>query len=253
MSQLAVLMCACNAERFIGEAITSILKQTYQDFEFIIIENGSSDRTFDIIQSFGDPRIKAFQSPLKRLTFNLNYGLLQTKAKYVARMDADDISMPERLELQMKYLIEHPETTVLGTAIELFGDDISSKTIILPTTDNEIRRKLPFIFSICHPSVIFQREAILKCGGYEGKYAQDLFLWLKLSKFKTVKFANLSEPLLKYRIHHDQIKGLKNAYISVATGLLKEALSESSFKYLCASIFMFIKMIFRASKAGIIR
>ncbi len=156
-------------------------------------------------------------------------------------MDADDISKPERLGRQITYLDTRPDITVLGTAFELFGDDIQTKVVTLPTTDKQIRRRLPFVFSICHPTVIFRRKVILKHGGYlGGKHCEDLDLWLRLSRDKAVKFANLREPLFKYRMSLGQIKG-------VASILFKEALVQNSPYLFSAFVFACLK-IFRASK-----
>jgi len=225
----AVLLCAHNGELFIKEAIESILSQTYKDFEFIIVENCSTDNTWQIIKSYTDHRVKAFQTNFKQLSFNLNYALMQTKAEYVARMDADDIAKPQRLEHQIAYLEANPEIDVLGTAYELFGDEDEGKIIILPATGKAIRRRLPFRFCFCHPSVMFKRETILKCGGYHGaKFCQDMDLWLRLSRDKTIKFANLQEPLIRYRIHPDQAKGKREVDIIGASLLFREALVQKS-------------------------
>ncbi len=227
--EAAVLLCAYNGESFIAEAIESILNQTYKDFEFIIVENCSTDNTWQIIKSYTDPRIKAFQTNFKQLSFNLNYGLMQTKAEYIARMDADDIAKPQRLERQIAYLEAHPDIDVLGTAYELLGNNDEGKIITLPATDKSIRRRLPFRFCFCHPSVIFKREAILNHGGYQGaKFCQDMDLWLRLSQDKTIKFANLQEPLLRYRIHPDQAKGRREVDIIGASLLFREALVQRS-------------------------
>jgi glycosyltransferase involved in cell wall biosynthesis len=246
--KLAVLMCAHNSEMFIRDAIESILNQTYSDYEFIIVENGSTDKTWDIIRSYDDSRIKAFKTELAQLIFNLNYGLLQTDAKLIARMDTDDISEPERLERQMKYLDSYPEVCVLGTALKLFGNNIKSKVIILPETDKKIRRKMPFFFSICHPTVIFRRETIIKYGGYiSGKHCEDLDLWLRLSRDKSIKFANLPDVLLKYRINSSQIKGRVEGYAGAAGTLISESLIQKSPRLFLASLFTCLK-IFKSSK-----
>jgi glycosyltransferase involved in cell wall biosynthesis len=222
-------MCACNSESFLREAMESILGQTYRDFEFLIIENGSTDSTWDIIESYADPRIRAFQTSLKQLTFNLNFGLIQTKADYVARMDADDIAEPARIARQVEYLDAHPDVAVLGTVFELFGVCQRRRVVTLPTADRAIRWRLPFSFSICHPTVMFRREVILRTAGYrDGVFCEDLDLWLRLSRDRSVKFANLDEPLLKYRVHPEQVKGRREGYISVASVLFKESLIRRS-------------------------
>jgi len=236
-------MCARDAECFIGEAIESILGQTYRDFEFLIVENGSTDGTWDIIKSYSDRRIRAFRTPLRQLTFNLNFGLMQTKADYIARMDADDIAERTRIARQIEYLDAHLDIAVLGTAFELFGACRRKKEVILPTADRAIRRRLPFRFSVCHPTVMFRREVILQHAGYrDGVFCEDLDLWLRLSRDRSVKFANLEEPLLKYRVHPGQVKGRREGYIGIASVLFKESLIQRSPQLFAGFILSLLKL-----------
>jgi len=242
--KVAVLMCCHNSQSYIRESIESILDQTYSDFEFIIVENGSTDRTWEIINSYDDPRIKTFKTDLVQLVFNLNYGLLQTRAEFIARMDSDDISSPRRLERQIAYLDAHPEVAVLGTAFKLFGDGITDRVVSVPVSDKHIRRRLPFVFSICHPTVVFRKTVILKHGGYlGGTHCEDLDLWLRVSRDKAVKFANLDESLLEYRISPSQVKGSVEGYAGVAGILCKEAIVQKSprlfFAFVCACLKVF--------------
>jgi O86/O127-antigen biosynthesis beta-1,3-galactosyltransferase len=242
--KVAVLLCASNAEKFIREAIESILNQTYRDFEFIIVENGSTDNTWNIIKSYKDSRIKAFQIPLRQLTFALNFGLIQTKAEYIARMDADDIAMPQRIAFQAAHLDANPDVAVLGTAVEFFYEKKPSKNIALPLTDRDIRRRLPFFFSICHPSVMFRRFVIMDVGGYCNKInCEDFDLWIRLIRDPKIKFANLPDSLLRYRVHSDQIKGTYISYMGVAGVLLWEALYQKSPRLFLACVFTCLKMI----------
>lgn len=225
--KVAVLLCAHNSEKYIKEAIDSILAQTYKDFEFIIVENASTDKTWEIIQSYKDTRIKAFQTPIKQLSFNLNFGMAQTKAEYIARMDADDIARPDRLARQVEFLESCPDVCVLGSAFEFFGD--KNKLVRMPQTDSQIRRNLPFRFCFCHPSVMFRRKTILDAGGYQGsRFCQDVDLWLRLSRDKNIKFANLPDVLLDYRVHPNQAKGSRECFIINSGQLFKEALIQKS-------------------------
>jgi glycosyltransferase involved in cell wall biosynthesis len=241
--KVAVLLCVSNAELFIREAVESILNQTYSDFEFIIVENGSLDNTWGIIKSYKDARIKAFQVPLKQLTFSLNYGLIQTKAEYIARMDADDIAMPDRIASQVAHLDANPDVAVLGTAIEFFNGEKPLKTITFPLTDRDIRRRLPFFFSICHPSVMFRRAAVMEAGGYTGRHNEDFELWLWLMRNKNIKFANLPGALLMYRIHSGQIKGARESYAAAFGALLREAVCLKSPRLLFAAVFTCLKSV----------
>ncbi|MBN1456567.1 MAG: hypothetical protein JW912_01795, partial [Sedimentisphaerales bacterium] len=123
----------------------------------------------------------------------------------------------------------HSEVDVLGTAFELFGDNNKDKTFILPETDKAIRKRLPFRFCFCHPSVMFKRELVLAHGGYQGgRYCQDVDLWLRLSRDKSVKFANLREVLLEYRIHPGQAKWSRETGILNASQLFRESLMQRS-------------------------
>ena len=247
--KIAVLMCACNAEQHIKEAIDSILNQTFTDFEFIIVENGSIDKTQNIISSYSDSRIRAFQTKIKQLACNLNYGLKQTHAELIARMDADDISKPTRLQEQVRFLEQNPDVAVVGTAFEVFGKDTRNKIIAMPVQDKTIRRCLPFRFCFCHPSVMFRKEIIENAGGYKAQGpCQDIELWLRLARDKKIKFANLKNPLLKYRIHQDQVKGKKQGYKAAATYLFQEAVLQKSLLLLLGSLFTSFKAFFRAYK-----
>jgi glycosyltransferase involved in cell wall biosynthesis len=229
-AKVAVLLCAHNAERYIKEAVDSILAQSFKNFEFIIVENGSTDKTWEIIKSFKDSRIKAFQTPIKQLSFNLNFGMLQTEAEYIARMDADDVARPQRLQRQVAFLDSHPDIDVVGAAFELFGENLNKRKIVLmPQSDSQIRKKLPFRFCFCHPTVMFRRDTILAAGGYQGSSScQDVDLWLRLSRDKNIKFANLPDVLLDYRIHSGQAKGSRECFIINSSQLFKEALIQKS-------------------------
>ena len=122
MPKLSVIMPAYNAEKYIGEAIESILNQTFTDFEFIIIDDGSSDHTADIIKGFHDERIRFIQNEKNSGVANtLNKGLELSQGEYIARMDADDISLPARFEKQVAFMEANPDVAVVGCGIELFG------------------------------------------------------------------------------------------------------------------------------------
>jgi glycosyltransferase involved in cell wall biosynthesis len=243
-AKVAVLMCVHNGERFIREAIESVLGQTYKDFEFIIVENGSTDATWHIVQSYADSRIRSFRTPLKQLTFNLNFGLLQTQADYIARMDADDIAKPQRLSQQIAYMDAHPEVSVLGSAFEVLSTETGiTNTVVPPGTDVAIRRRLPFRFVICHPTVMFRRQVVLAHAGYRDSiFCEDIDLWLRLSRDRTIRFANLEEPLLTYRLHAGQIRGRREGYVAVSSILLRESLVQRSPRLFAAFLFSLVKL-----------
>lgn len=229
-AKIAVVMAAHNAQDYIAAAMESILAQTYSDFEFIIVENASDDSTWDIINSYTDERIRAFQTPLKQLSYNLNFGISHTFAEYIARMDCDDVALPERLKIQAEFLDANPGTGVVGSAFRIFGgSEKQNKTITMPQTDKQIRKAMPFRFCLCHPSVMFRRETVVNIGGYQGnRFCQDLDLWLRLSRDKTVRFANIPRVLLQYRIHPAQAKGTKECFAINSAQILREALIRKS-------------------------
>ncbi len=201
---VSVVMSAYNAEKYIKEAIDSILGQTFTDFEFIIINDGSTDGTLKIIKSYKDPRIVLISRKNKGLVASLNEGIERARGKYIARMDADDISMPERFEKQVEYLESHPEVGVVssfvkmvdpdGNDIGIWQDDVATKTYEEIT--NMIVKKNCF----SHPSVVI-RTKIIKHYKYRNiKAAEDYELWLRMVSDGIV-LAKIPEFLYLYRQH----------------------------------------------------
>ncbi|KAB2888961.1 MAG: glycosyltransferase [Desulfobulbaceae bacterium] len=238
----SVVMCVNNSELFINEAIDSILNQTFVDFDFIIVENCSTDRSLDIILSYKDIRIKLYRTPIRNLSYNLNFGLLQADSKYIVRMDSDDISHSKRLEKQIEYLENNPDVAIVGSAIRIInGKNSDTKIITLPLENSAIRRRLPYKIAICHPSVTIRRDILLSYNGYEQtRYCQDIELWLRMARNPGVKFANLKDVLLDYRIHDFQSKSTGEAYYNNISILVKEALIQKRMSLLLAA---FLKLI----------
>lgn len=248
---ISVVMPVYNSETYLQESANSILNQTYTNFEFIVINDGSTDRSLDILTEYlrKDNRIAIINQQNSGLSNSLNRGIELSRSNLIARMDADDIAEPTRLEEQVNFIDQNPQVVVLGTAFLLFGGNIESKIVTMPATNKTIRKNLPFRFCLCHPTVMFRRKTIVDAGGYQGTGpCQDLELWLRLSRNKTLQFANLEKPLLKYRIHQDQIKGGRNAYKAAAYYLLKEALKQQSISFFFGSILAVFKNYFRAYK-----
>jgi glycosyltransferase involved in cell wall biosynthesis len=198
-----------NAERYLSEAIGSILSQTFSDFELIIINDGSTDRSLQIIQSFYDQRIKLISHPNRGLAASLNAGIKIARGKYIARMDADDISCPDRLSLQFYYMEQHPECVLSSGAVEYIdAEGVSLYTRSLPAEDIKIKAGLPLHVQIIHPACILQRAVFSKTSGYREdikKHIEDILLWNELSELGL--FANLKEVLLRYRISPGSITG----------------------------------------------
>lgn len=205
--KISVLMSVYNGEKFIDSAIRSILHQTFQDFEFIIIDDASTDSTPDILRKFTDPRFKISRNNENLgLTKSLNSGLSAARGEYIARMDADDISLPHRLEVQYDFLKNRPEYALVGSSyykIDEEGNIISLVPVL--TSDQEIRTGLKAQNWFCHGSVLMRKESLVASGGYNERfiYSQDYDLWLRMSESFLV--ANIEEPLYSWRVTSDCI------------------------------------------------
>lgn len=203
MPKISVVMSVYNGEKFLKESVSSILNQTYRDFEFIIIDDGSTDSSLEILRDFKkeDSRIKLVSRENKGLTRSLNEGIKLAQGEYIARMDSDDISMPERFEKQIAFLEKNKDIALCGTwaiNIDENGNEIGKyKT---PIMSKEIKKTILFHNPFIHPSVMIRKEIINNIGVYNEKikYAQDYEYWLRV--IKKNKVANLDDFLLKYRI-----------------------------------------------------
>ena len=212
--RVTILMSVYNGEAFLRKAIDSILNQTYTDFEFVIDDDCSTDRTSDIILSYSDSRIVYRRNNTNQgLTRNLADGVNRSSACYIARMDADDISFPKRLEKQVQYMDEHPDVTILGSSVSFFKEKIEDGSIAYQPADDETMKATLFIsFTLLHPSIILRRLDLVRHQinyNIEYRYSQDHELYLNCI-LKGLKFANLSEPLLYMRSHIDSISRAKN-------------------------------------------
>ena len=205
--KVTVLMSVYNGEKYLREAVDSILAQTFKDFEFIIINDGSTDKTAEILKSYKDARIKIVNNDKNiGLTKSLNKGLKMARGKYIARQDADDISFPKRLETQVRYLEEHKSIIAVGTCINRiddYGETIGS--FIFPISPIDIRLNLLFgRWVFAHGSIMFCNSTINPIRYDENVlYAQDYDLWLKLSR--KFSMANIKELLYNLRIYDSRI------------------------------------------------
>lgn len=202
---LSVLMPAYNSEKYIEEAINSVLHQTFSDFEFLIIDDGSTDNTIDVILKFSDSRIRLIRNEENRgLIYSLNVGLEEAKGKYVARMDADDICYQTRFEKQIKFMDNHPEISVLGTAHRVLGTEIE---VHHPKFDEEIKLQMFRKSAHTHPTIMIRQLDLLNHNLFykeEYRFAEDYGLWAEVAG-KGLQLANLEEVLLDYRHHDGQI------------------------------------------------
>lgn len=205
MPKISVIMPVYNGEQYLREAIESILNQTYSDFEFIIINDFSMDSTEDIIKSYTDKRIVYIKNEQNMGVANtLNRGLDIAKGEYIARMDADDISLPSRFEKQVSYMDTHKDIDVLATQVFTFG----AKEFNHPTSVNHDSLKVDMLFNtcLCHPTVMLRGSVFGKNGiRYDNAFnkLEDYELWARICN--THKIACYDEILFKYRLHENQV------------------------------------------------
>lgn len=198
---VTVLMPAFNAAAYINDAIESILAQSYIYFEFLIIDDGSTDETTDIIQSFSDPRIRLIiHDRNKGLKYTLNEGIELSSNELIARMDADDISHPWRIEKQASYMLAHPECALVDSWVKVMD---KNKNYINTEGSYSAYTYYTLTFECCifHSAVLYRKSCVQSVGGYQLEYAEDYDLFWRLSRIW--KIHTIEEPLLWYR-RHDQ-------------------------------------------------
>lgn len=198
-----------NAENYVGIAIESVLSQTFGDFELLIIDDASTDQTFDVISQYKDKRIQKVRNYTNiGIAASLNKGLSMINSQYVARMDADDISKPTRFEKQLTYMKLHPELGFLGSHMELINKD----GVIIKKQHKEegcINIKLGFFFgktSLAHPSILIKKSELDKFHlRYDSafRYAEDYDLYCRASHY--IEFDNYPECLIQHRIHSESV------------------------------------------------
>ncbi len=203
MPTVTVLMPVYNAARYIREAIESILTQSYQDIDFLIIDDGSTDETSDLIQCYTDPRIRLIKHEQNRgLKYSLNEGITLSSHEFIARMDADDISHPWRLEKQTAYLKGNPLCAMVDSWVKIMDKDgkfVKSEGIY----SRHVYYNLNFECCIYHSAIMFRKSKVQSIGGYQLEYAEDYDLFLRLSR--VYKIHTLEEPLIWYRIHDSNL------------------------------------------------
>lgn len=206
MPKISVIMPAYNAEKYIKNAIDSVLNQSFRDFEFIILNDCSVDRTEEIILSYQDDRIVYLKNEKNLgVAATLNRGLEIARGEYIARMDADDISLPERFEKQVAFLDENTAIAVVGCAVEKFCGTQTLGLRRFSAGAEMLRIDTLFGCPLAHPGVMFRRAVICGLGGYEAEFEglEDYALWWKVSQ--NWDLAALPQMLLRYRIHPGQV------------------------------------------------
>jgi hypothetical protein len=197
-------MSVYNGQRYLNQAVESALNQSYTDFEFIIVDDGSTDETWDILKKYAeqDQRISLVQNRKNLgLSKSLNKGLVLAKGDYIARQDADDVSLPERFATQIECLEQQPSVGLLGTAYYVINSQGQQRAVYLhPETDTEIRWQMLFHNAFCHSSVMFRRESLDRGSLFYNETlpcSQDYELWSRM--LQQTSAANLTIPLVEWR------------------------------------------------------
>jgi glycosyltransferase involved in cell wall biosynthesis len=201
--KVSVIMAVYNGDQYLKKAIESILSQTFEDFELLIVNDGSTDKTEDILKEFGDPRIKIFSQPNKGCIAARHLAIKNAGGKYLAIMDADDIALPERLSKTVAYMDSHSDVVLVGTGYVTRNKSTGLERISIPPTDDyTLKRCLLHYDPFKDPTNLIRSDAFKKVGGYMIDRGFDYELYSRLAKVG--KLANISEVLLITRQHADQ-------------------------------------------------
>ena len=216
---VSVLLPVFDAEATLSEALTSLEAQSFEDFEIVAVDDGSGDRGPEILAACRDPRLRVLPGPHQGLVRALNRGLSQCRGQYIARMDADDIADPRRLEQQVRVLDEHPETSVVSCLVRTFprqsvgeGFRIYEDWLNRLVTHEDICREIYIESPIPHPSAVVRRDEITALGGYEEHgWPEDYDLWLRYFTAGS-RFAKVPEVLLSWREHPGRLTHTDSRY-----------------------------------------
>ncbi|MEF2243939.1 glycosyltransferase family 2 protein [Paenibacillus sp. IITD108] len=219
----SVIMPVYNGELHLEEAIQSVLNQSYTDFEFIIINDGSTDQSLNIITKYKllDNRIHVISRENRGLVFSLNEGIVAAKGKYIIRMDADDICYSNRFEKQIDFLETHRSVSILSSYVTIIGEEngLLEQKLNQPLV-HPVKQFLTEWYCYCHPAVVMRKNIFKTLTGYQSYFAEDLDLWLRACN-EQMQFGKLEMPLLYYRVHHNSktkqdnlhLNGIKDAVL----------------------------------------
>lgn len=215
MPNVSVILPCYNAEKYLAATMRSIAQQTYRDYEFVIVNDGSTDRSEQILQSFAeeDARVRIISRPNTGYVKALKEGIEKSTGPLIARMDADDIAKPDRFEKQVAFMDAHPEVVLLGGSYNLIDSESRRLRTMQQPTDHAtlVQQCLAGTTPICHPLSMFRRETYFRVGGYDEGCcpAEDLDLWLRMSEVGEI--ACLPDVLLDYRLHAGSVSETKQA------------------------------------------
>jgi GT2 family glycosyltransferase len=209
---ISVLMAVYNGERFLAAAIESVLAQSLSDFELVIVDDGSTDGSADILADYAerDPRVVLHQQPNQGAPTALNAGAALARAPLIARLDADDVALPGRLEAQHRRFCSDPALAMVGGQVIVVDEhDRAIAAAAYPLSDAEIRREFAKTTPFVHSAVTMRKEIFERAGGYRPHFdlAEDLDLWLRIAEHG--ELANLDSAVVRYRIHENQVSARK--------------------------------------------
>lgn len=236
---VSVVLAVNRDDGFLKTAIESVLTQSMASLELLIVANNCSDELWINLQreAVMDARVRLLRTPLGQLPYNLNVGLQHARGEFIARMDADDIALPQRLERQLCFLRDNPAISVVGGNYQIIDehDKVVDRPVPLQLDPEKIYKQLPFESCMAHPSVMMRRADVLKVGGYAyGLFAEDWDLWLRMRR-AGMRFANLPDLVLRYRIHSGQstsIQSWRRNMANVQALLLRELIITGNPKFL---------------------
>jgi len=217
---ISVLMPVWNGEAFLEAAVNSVLEQTFQDFELLVINDGSTDRTAEILGRYTDPRIRVISLDHAGIVVALNHGVAQAQARWIARLDADDMCVQDRLESQWRAVNDHPGAVLCHSGVENFGEEApTTQPARLPKSRSFTAMRLCYMCPVTHSSVLFNRQVQMEAGGYlpEERHAEDYSLWGRM--LERGEFVALPQKLIRFR-YHGQSVSRKN--LSTQVALTKE-------------------------------
>ncbi|MFG6441706.1 glycosyltransferase [Roseateles sp. LKC17W] len=217
---VSVVMAVNRDDGFLTSAIESILTQSMQSLELLVVANNCSDELWAHLQMLAtrDTRLRPLRTPLGQLPYNLNVGLHQARGEFIARMDADDLALPDRLARQLHFLRANPSVSVVGGNYEHIDErgHLIGQPTSLRLDPDKIHERMPYESCIPHPTVMMRRADAIQVGGYAyGLYAEDWDLWLRMRRAGK-RFANIPDLVLLYRIHAGQSTSLQAARRNIA-------------------------------------
>ena len=245
------LMCTNREDELLHRTIASCLNQTLQDLELVLVANGESAAPIAraLQARYGhDNRMRIFSTEVRHLNFSLSLGLHQTRAALVARMDADDESMPDRLEVQYDFMQHNLDVTVLCAAYELVAPDGTVVgSVVPPRRDHQIRSQLRYRNAICHPTVMFRASPVKQAGGYlGGLHAEDYDLWSRLHAIRSYRFGSIDRCVLRYSAQPSgDARRSRMAYASMASAQIYGFLQTGDPRWLAGSALSTAKMLIR--------